>query len=215
MNVVYQCLRPECRFRFPALEIGETRRKCPRCGGPTQAVVLPYLGVKVEEDGPQAVAPPIEVVLDNIRSAFNVGSIFRTSDGAAVTHLHLCGITPTPDQPKVAKTALGSELTLAWTQHWDTLTAMDQLKQRGFRILGLEGARDSCSLFNFSISDQNQPVALVVGNEITGLDPAVLNFCDARIHIPMYGNKKSLNVATAFGVAIYFLRYLSSRIKEH
>ncbi len=101
MNLIYQCLRPECRFRFPTTERNDERIKCPRCGGPTRLVVLPYDGVRVEERHANS-EPRIEVLLDNIRSAFNVGSIFRTADGAAINHIHLCGITPTADHPKVA-----------------------------------------------------------------------------------------------------------------
>lgn len=206
MNLIYRCLRPECRFRFPATEPDAERVKCPRCGGTTQLVVPPYEGIRVEEKTANS-SHHVEVLLDNIRSAFNVGSIFRTADGAAISHIHLCGITPTPDHPKVAKTALGTECLIAWTQHWDGVEAAKNLKEKGCTLIALESARDSRSLFDSSPFSETLPSVLVVGNEITGVDPGILYLCDQKIHIPMLGSKRSLNVAIAFGIAVYYLRF--------
>ncbi|NPV76937.1 MAG: RNA methyltransferase [Anaerolineae bacterium] len=156
-------------------------------------------------------APHIEVLLDNIRSAFNVGSIFRTADGAAINHIHLCGITPTPDHPKVSKTALGAECLVAWTQHWDGVEAARELKEKGYALVALESAEDSRSLFEISSLPGTPLTVLVLGNEVTGVDPGILELCNQKIHIPMQGSKRSLNVAIAFGIAAYHLRYGLSR----
>lgn len=170
-------------------------------------VVLPYEGIRIEEDTSIQVINGIDVVLDNIRSALNVGSIFRTADGCAINHIHLCGITPTPDHPKVAKTALGAECIVNWTQHWNTLEAVKELQSAGFYLIAIESSNDSESLYDFTPTPINQPLALILGNEITGVDPDVLGLCQRRIHLPMFGAKRSLNVSIAFGITAYFLRY--------
>jgi 23S rRNA (guanosine2251-2'-O)-methyltransferase len=151
--------------------------------------------------------PQIETLLDNLRSAFNVGSIFRTSDGAGIRHLHLCGITPTPDHPKVTKTALGAELSIPWTQHWNGFDASVSMKQQGFRVWALEAGQKSQSLFDVLTETQGDPILLVVGNEVSGVDAGILDICDRHIWIPMQGDKNSLNVSVAYGIAAYFLRY--------
>lgn len=214
MNLIYQCLRPECRFRFPTLERGDEWVKCPRCGGPTRLVVLPYDGIGAEDHRVNS-APHIEVLVDNIRSAFNVGSIFRTADGAGVNHIHLCGITPTPDHPKVAKTALGTECLVAWTQHWDGVEAAKELKEKGYTLVALECAGDSHSLFDHFFLAGVTSAVLVLGNEVTGVDPGILELCNQKIHIPMQGSKRSLNVAIAFGIAVYHMRFTISNYQQN
>ena len=156
---------------------------------------------------PVQTGPVVQALLDNIRSSLNVGSMFRTADGAGVTHLHLCGITPAPDHPKVAKTALGAEYSVPWTQYWDALEAAASLKQGGFELWALEGGPRSESIFNAAKELPEKPLLLVVGNEVSGVDPGLLELCPRVVSIPMQGAKQSLNVAVAFGIAVYTLRY--------
>lgn len=155
--------------------------------------------------------PEVEALLDNIRSTFNVGAMFRTADGAGIRRLHLCGITSRPDNPKVAsriaKTALGAEQTVPWQAHNNILDAAQDLKAGGMRLWALEGGPRAESLFSSAGDLPGAPILLVVGNELSGVDPEVLDLCERVVAIPMQGYKRSLNVAIAFGVAAYFLRY--------
>jgi tRNA G18 (ribose-2'-O)-methylase SpoU len=146
-------------------------------------------------------------LLDNIRSTFNVGSIFRASDGAGLHRLHLCGITPTPDNPKVAKTALGAEHSVDWSYHLNAIQAAQALKSQGFLICALEATPDSCSIFEAPPFLFSSPLLLVVGNEVTGVDAGLLELSDAVLSIPMQGKKESLNVSLAFGIAAYTLSF--------
>ncbi len=163
------------------------------------------------------------LVLDNIRSRENVGSIFRTADAAGVSKIYLCGITPTPHQTdplttnrrggfgagqapdKIAKTALGAEKWVPWEYHRQTWRLLAKLKKEGINIIALEQTKDAENIFMFgsSTSKHTKPMALVVGNEVRGLSPQILKYCDKKISIPMYGKKESLNVAVAAGVALY------------
>jgi tRNA G18 (ribose-2'-O)-methylase SpoU len=142
------------------------------------------------------------VVLDQIRSAYNVGSFFRTADATSIEKLYLCGITPRADNVQVAKTALGAHLSVPWEWHYDTLVVLRSLAARGYQIAAVETADSSTPLFEFR---PEWPVAVVFGNEITGLSPEILTACAVRIRIPMLGRKASLNVATAGGVVLYDL----------
>jgi 23S rRNA (guanosine2251-2'-O)-methyltransferase len=209
-SMIRQCLRPTCRFRYPVTGENAEITACPKCGSPTRLVESPYPGLKVDPRPVQA-GRVIQALLDNIRSSLNVGSMFRTADGAGVSHLHLCGITPAPDHPKVAKTALGAEFSVPWTQYWDALEAADSLKQGGFELWALEGGPRSISIFEAARdqppSPSEKPLLLVVGNEVSGVDPGLLELCQQVVNIPMQGAKQSLNVAVAFGIAVYTLRY--------
>ncbi|MBE0686199.1 MAG: RNA methyltransferase [Anaerolineaceae bacterium] len=144
-------------------------------------------------------------MLDNIRSTFNVGAILRSSDGVGIKKIHLCGITPSPTNPKVHKTSLGSEFTVNYESHPNTVSLIKRLKENGYIIWALEKTPMSQSIFNYKITESSHPTILVVGNEIAGIDPDVLKECDTHLHIPMKGLKNSLNVAIAFGIAVYSL----------
>ncbi len=161
--------------------------------------------------GTEAVRPqkPLRVLLDNLRSAYNTGAIFRTADGVGAEHLYLCGITPTPENhPEVAKTALGAELGTAWSAHPDAVAVGQDLHSAGFRLLALETAPDSVPIFEADPRTlEGRPLVLVVGNEQAGVDPDLLSLCDSALSIPMIGKKASLNVAVAFGVAAYWLAF--------
>jgi tRNA G18 (ribose-2'-O)-methylase SpoU len=205
-SMIRQCLRPTCRFRFPVTGENLDMTACPKCGSPTRLVESPYAGLKVEPHPTLESGPVVQALLDNIRSSFNVGAMFRTADGAGVAHLHLCGITPAPDHPKVAKTALGAEYNVPWTQYWDAIEAAASLKQGGFEVWALEGGPRAESIFEAAKQLPEKPLLLVVGNEVSGVDPGLLELCGRVVSIPMQGAKQSLNVAVAFGIAVYTLR---------
>jgi 23S rRNA (guanosine2251-2'-O)-methyltransferase len=158
--------------------------------------------------------PALEVLLDNIRSTFNVGAMFRTADGAGVNCLHLSGMTPTPANPRTAKTALGAEFKVPWDYSPNGLAAACSLKERGLSLWALEGGEDTLSIFDAVQSLDPAPIGLVVGNEISGVDPAILAMCERVVHIPMQGYKRSLNVSIAFGIAVYLIRFSKNRATE-
>ena len=142
----------------------------------------------------------IYIILDNIRSRENVGSIFRTADGAGVAKIYLCGITPRPPHEKISKTALGAETYVAWEYYKNTWQLLKNLKKDKINIVVLEQTKRSKNIFQFK---PKFPIALVLGNEIVGLSSKILRHCDKKIFIPMHGKKESLNVAVAAGVGIY------------
>ena len=153
-------------------------------------------------------------ILHDIRSVHNVGSIFRTADGTGIEKLYLCGITPAPIdrfkkiRPDFAKVALGAEKNVTWESALDTSVLIKKLKQEGWKILSLEQSKRSIPYYRVSdIKSNGQKVALVVGNEVEGIPSSILKLSDAIIEIPMSGNKESLNVSVAFGIAAYRLRY--------
>jgi 23S rRNA (guanosine2251-2'-O)-methyltransferase len=144
---------------------------------------------------------PVIAILENIRSLYNVGSIFRTSDGAHLEAIYTVGYTPHPPRPEIDKTALGATKTVP-SLHFDTVEdAIAAARQRGFRIAALEIARDSRSVFELDQSDF--PLAFVIGNEITGVSEAALRASDFAVEIPMIGAKHSLNVAVSFGITVF------------
>jgi 23S rRNA (guanosine2251-2'-O)-methyltransferase len=145
---------------------------------------------------------PVAVVLDNVRSAYNVGAFFRTADGVRAEKLYLCGFTPRPPHAKVAKTALGSETSVAWQGESEAVETVCALRSRGYEIAAIETSLQAVDLFDWRPAF---PVCVVFGHEVDGLPPKILDACDARIRIPMLGSKHSLNVATAGGVVLYEL----------
>ena len=146
---------------------------------------------------------PLCVVLNNIRSLHNVGTIFRTADGAGVEKIWLCGITGYPPQRGIAKTALGAEDHVLWEYREDILGLLKELKRAGYQIVLLEQMQGSVS---HDVFKAKSPVCLVVGNEINGVSESLQILSDAAIEIEMDGIKNSLNVAVAFGIAVYQLR---------
>jgi tRNA G18 (ribose-2'-O)-methylase SpoU len=160
----------------------------------------PYYAGLTPERHPALERNPIHVVLDNLRSAFNVGSIFRTSDAGAVEHVHLCGMSAYPPNEKLAKTALGAFDYVPWTYHRDTVQAVQGLQGAGVPVVAIEVVDDAHSLYGFEWS---KPTAIVFGHEVRGIRPEVLRICDARVQIPMHGFKNTINVATAFGIVMY------------
>jgi tRNA G18 (ribose-2'-O)-methylase SpoU len=152
----------------------------------------------------------IGALLDNVRSAWNVGSIFRTSDGTGVLKIYLCGITPTPENTKVGKTALGAELSIPWQKSNNAVQLTRSLISRGYKLWALEDLPEAVSLYEIADEPIDTPIVLIVGNEVCGIDPGIIELCDKVISIPMLGKKKSYNVAVAFGMAVSFLLYRHS-----
>ncbi len=147
----------------------------------------------------------ILLVLDNIRSRENVGSIFRTADAVGVEKIYLCGITPTPPHEKISKTALGAESYVPWEYYKQAWRLLKNLKaqNKNLKVIALEQTKESVNLFNFK---PKFPLILVLGNEVKGLSPKILKYCDNVLYIPMYGRKESLNVAVATGIALYKIK---------
>lgn len=146
---------------------------------------------------------PIYVLLDNIRSLYNVGSIFRTSDGARISKLILTGYTPYPPRKEITKTALDATETVPWEYHKNPIEAIDKLKKENIKICLLEQTTKSQPYFNASNNDF--PICLIVGNEITGVSKEIIDLADMAIDIPMFGLKQSLNAAVAYGIAVFEL----------
>ena len=204
--IIRKCIRPNCGFRFP-LEDQFDVVYCPKCGSYTKVVETHFQNQELPEPDKTGVSAEIEVLLDNIRSSYNVGSIFRTADGAGVNKIYTCGITPPPDHPKVKKTALGAEITMPWEHRWDALSTVIEVKEKGYQIWALEGGNQAELIYDSIINILVSPILIIVGNEISGIDPGILNLCDKIIFIPMVGSKSSLNVSVAFGIAVYTLKY--------
>lgn len=146
---------------------------------------------------------PVAVVADNVRSLYNVGSIFRTSDGALIDRLILTGFTPTPPRKEIDKTALGATLSVPWEYSKAPVDAIRKLKQNGYKACCLE-ITDSVIPY-YSITPADFPICLIIGNEITGVSKDALAECDLALEIPQFGIKQSLNVAVAYGIAIFEL----------
>ena len=149
---------------------------------------------------------PVTALLEDIRSLWNVGSIFRTADGAGIKQIYLCGITGCPPRKEIAKTSLGAETEIAWQYFVGPLDALMLLRTAGITIVGLERTAGSQELTSdFVRHNLKSPMCLVVGNEVAGISAEVLDVCDFICHLPMRGAKESLNVAVAFGIAAYML----------
>lgn len=145
---------------------------------------------------------PLVVVLDNIRSLNNIGSVFRTSDAFRVEQIVLCGITATPPSVEIHKTALGAEDSVDWSYCPDTLRAVADLQKRGYHVSALELVKGAVSLEEFKVSPAGR-YAIVVGHEVNGVDQKVVDICDSCIEIPQEGTKHSLNVAVSTALAIW------------
>lgn len=145
---------------------------------------------------------PLIVILDNIRSLHNVGSVFRTSDAFRIEKIILCGNTGTPPHPEIHKSALGAEYTMDWIHTPDTVSAVKNLKKEGYAVYAIEQAHQSISLENMRLQPKTR-YAIVVGNEVKGVQQAVIDECDGCIEIPQFGTKHSLNVSVATGIVIW------------
>lgn len=147
---------------------------------------------------------PISVVCDNIRSALNVGSIFRTGDAFRIQHIFLCGISARPPHREILKTALGATETVSWSYHEEVVNLIQELQSKQYQCIGLEQTTGSVPLQNWKW-DGHKALALVAGNEVRGLSEELLTLLDSYIEIPQFGSKHSLNVSVATGIALWDL----------
>ena len=145
---------------------------------------------------------PLVVVLDEVRSLHNIGSVFRTSDAFLVNGIYLCGITATPPHPEMHKTALGAEDTVDWIYRKHTLDAVKELHEQGYTVLAIEQVEGSTMLGDLQL-DREKKYAIVMGNEVKGVHQEVVDACDGCIEIPQYGTKHSLNVSVTTGIVLW------------
>lgn len=145
---------------------------------------------------------PVVLVLDNVRSALNVGSAFRTADAFALAHIYLCGITAQPPHREILKTALGATEAVSWTHAPTVEEAIAQLKADGYQIWAVEQAAERTWLQNFT-PPEDQPVALVFGNEVSGVSQSVMDAAHGALEIPQFGTKHSLNVSVSLGITVW------------
>ena len=145
---------------------------------------------------------PLIVVLDNVRSLNNIGSVFRTSDAFLVESIYLCGISSTPPNPEIHKTALGAENTVEWEYFENTMDAVDKLKKNGYTVYAVEQVEGSMMLDKIQL-DTDKKYAVVMGNEVKGVQQEVVNNCDGCVEIPQFGTKHSLNVSVTTGLIIW------------
>ncbi len=199
-----QCTNPACGLRYPLVERNAFGERCPACLGETVAVAHGTLN----EEGTGELPPPGNgpaALIDNVRSAWNVGSMFRSAEGFGICHLYLCGITSTPEDVHVRKTALGAESIVSWSAHKNAVQLASKLKEEGRVIWALERTANSVPLSSLMPGARLDQVVLVVGNEQAGVDPGVIELADRVVHIEMQGRKRSFNVAVAFAVAAALL----------
>ncbi len=196
-----------CGLRYPMLTGQARAARCPICMGETRVA---HKGNLIRERLHSLAPSPspagtggFAVLLDNIRSAGNVGSILRSAEGLGFMHAYLCGITPTPENNAVQKTSLGAEDSVPWSYHKDAVKLVKGLKKVGWKIIGLEEHEKASSIR--AMKKPKTDTVLIVGNEITGVDPQLLSLCERVFFIPMRGEKKSFNAAVAFGIAAHTL----------
>lgn len=145
---------------------------------------------------------PLVVILDNVRSMHNIGSIFRTSDGFAIEKIYLCGITAQPPHREIEKTALGATQSIEWAYFESTIDAINTLRSDGYQIIAVEQAESSVMLNQYQ-PDQSSKYALIFGNEVNGVSDEVMNIIDACIEIPQFGTKHSFNIVVSAGIVLW------------
>jgi 23S rRNA (guanosine2251-2'-O)-methyltransferase len=206
----YECDNLQCRLRFPGHKGYPHTKRCPLCRSNIHEVaVMKNINKQDNHIGIQS-RSKVEALLDNVRSAWNVGSIFRTADGTGIQKLYLCGITPTPENYKVSKTSLGAEASIPWEKFNNGVHLAGLLKSKGHVLWALEDLPEAVPLFQVDFPPDNDTIILILGNEVTGVDPGIIRICDKVVSIPMLGKKQSYNVAVAFGIVTSFLLYRQS-----
>ena len=159
---------------------------------------------KTVDDFKQAEKTPIIIILDDIRSLHNIGSVFRTSDAFLIEKIYLCGITATPPNKEIHKTALGATETVAWEHQKDVLSVIEKLKNESVEVFAIEQVENAIFLQNFEI-DKNKKYALVFGNEVYGVNQKAIEICNGTIEIPQLGTKHSLNISVSAGLVVWDL----------
>lgn len=199
---------------------GHHHGQCPHCGQvaafrstEARAIIEREYEKKVRQGhlkgGPERAADfvaDLSVLVEDVRSLWNVGSIFRSSDGSGFQHIYLSGISGSPPRKEIEKVSLGAEQNISWEYHMNPLAAIKDVKAKGIQIIGLEKTKDSVLLTDALEQKKiRTPMCLIVGNEVSGLSPQLLDVCELVCHLPMRGKKESLNVAVAFGIAAYLI----------
>lgn len=169
------------------------------------------LGRKSVEEFRQSEKTPVIVVLENIRSAYNVGSVFRTADAFLIEAIYIIGYSARPPHKEIKKTALGAEETVAWKHFKTTAEAIEELRREGYRVLAVEQAEGSTLLHDEHFLTGK--TAVIFGNEVTGVEQSTISSCDGCLEIPQLGMKHSLNIATAAGVVLWEI--VRSRVPNH
>jgi tRNA G18 (ribose-2'-O)-methylase SpoU len=205
--MIRECTNPDCRLRFPICNPAEDTIYCPSCGESAHIVEDIPIVYNLRENKEKANWHNIVLILDNIRSAYNVGSIIRTSDALGVQEIYFCGITPTRANPKINKTSLGAENPLNTYVFKNGLDAISTAKSQDYQIIALDTSHDAIPLDRFHPRGRKN-IALVLGNEKAGIDPGILPICDHLVEIPMSGQKESLNVSVACGIALFYFHNL-------
>ncbi len=200
-----QCSNTQCNLRFPAPK-DDFNAFCPHCG--EKLIVSRYSIDNGYAHFHKLNSFRVECVLDNIRSAYNVGAILRSANAFGIDMIHLCGITPSPLLDKVKKTSLGAEKTLSWHVYPNALDLVLEKKNLGFSIFSIETSPSAHSLLDIPSKVRTGKVLFVLGNEIFGIDPEIRNCSDAILQIPVIGHKKSLNVAASFSIAAFYFSQL-------
>ncbi|MBM6498944.1 RNA methyltransferase [Flavobacterium macrobrachii] len=159
---------------------------------------------KSVDDFKQAKKTPIVIILDDIRSLHNIGSVFRTSDAFLIEKIYLCGITATPPNKEIHKTALGATETVAWEYQKDVLSVIEKLKTENIEVYAIEQVENAVFLQSFEI-DKNKKYALVFGNEVYGVNQKAIKLCKGTIEIPQLGTKHSLNISVSAGIVVWDL----------
>lgn len=204
-HVVLKCSNAECGMRYPSPADDARRNACPLCEAPV-AELASFTAPPQQPSAPNPDGGELVGVLDNIRSAQNVGTMLRSADGAAMDHVYLGGLTAPVDHAKVIKTALGAERSVSTSSHLDIIGSVERLQRDGFEIWAVDFTERSQALQ--SLVERPQKVAFVVGNERAGVDPELLQLADRHVHLDMLGAKSTLNVGVTFGAVAYWLRTL-------
>lgn len=207
MGVFRECSNPDCRFRYPdPINCTVLHTVCPLCG--EAAVIVNEVNIQFENFSDKThlknhSKTTIIPVLDNIRSLYNVGSIFRTANGFGIDWILLCGISPTPHHNQFHKTSLGAEKFIKWEHHNNAVILLDHLRNRHFQIISLEKTEQSKPINWVKKEHLSANLAIFLGNENLGVDPEIIKRSDMVVSIPMLSTKKSYNICVAFGIALY------------
>ena len=211
------CTNASCGLRYPFSSASPFGKRCPVCLGRTKTArkISSWAENTSKESDSESIFHA--VLLDNVRSALNVGSIFRTADGFGISNLFLCGITPTPENDSIKKTALGAEKSINWTYSRNAVKLAKILKKEGFTFWALETIPGAKSILSAGRQPIRRPQTfkgrvLIVGNEEAGVDPDLLDLCSEVFYLPMKGYKRSYNVAVSFGIAAGMLTLLVENV---
>jgi len=205
---IFECQNPQCRLRFPSNLSIEVFQYCPLCNHKVYPVGKPFTNQK-PINRPQISYPQtIKLLLDNLRSTHNVGSIFRTANCTAISHIYCCGTTPTPNHSKFSKSSLTADETISWSYERNSLEIVKANKHEGYAVVSMEVTDNASPIFTKSLQEvKSTDILLVVGNEISGVDPMILDESASVVYIPMLGTKTSLNVSIAAAIALYCFRF--------